>query len=207
MRTRVKICGLTHPDDVRATLNAGADALGFVFAQGSKRQVSIEQAVQLGASLPPFVSKVGLFVDAPVELVERAIHVCRLDTVQFHGTEPPDYCAHFLTKAKVIKAFRVQEAQATLLEAARFRVDALLLDAYVPGQAGGTGATFDWNIARQVVQQGYATILAGGLDPSNAARAIAEVQPYALDVSSGVECSPGRKDPIKVAAFIHAAMG
>lgn len=206
MRTRVKICGLTHQDDVRATLDAGADALGFVFAQGSKRQVSVEQAARLCAMLPPFVSKVGLFVDADPAAVEATIHACRLDTVQFHGAESPEYCASFLSKAKVIKAFRVQDPKSTLQEAARFRVDAILLDAFVPGQAGGTGATFDWNIARQVVQHGYPTILAGGLDASNAARAIAEVAPYALDVSSGVESSPGRKDPKKVAAFIHAAM-
>lgn len=207
MRTRVKICGLTQLDDVRATLDAGADALGFVFAQGSKRQVSIELAAKLCAILPPFVSKVGLFVDADPAMVDATIRACRLDTVQFHGSEPPDYCAHFMSAAKVIRAFRVQDPESTLAEAARFQVDAILLDAFVPGQAGGTGATFDWSIARQVVQQGYPTILAGGLDASNAARAIAEVHPYALDVSSGVESSPGRKDPKKVAAFIHAAMG
>ncbi len=180
--------------------------MGFVFAHGSKRQISIEQAAQLCASLPPFISKVGLFVDAEPGTVEATLSACRLDTVQFHGSESPEYCAQFLSKARVIKAFRVQDPQSTLLEVARFRVDAILLDAFVPGQAGGTGATFDWSIARQVVQQGYPTILAGGLDPSNAARAIAEVHPYALDVSSGVESSPGRKDAKKVAAFIHAAM-
>jgi phosphoribosylanthranilate isomerase len=207
MRTRVKICGLTHPDDIRATLDAGADALGFVFAEGSKRQLSLAQAAALTQSLPPFVARVGLFVNADAATVERTAEACGLDTLQFHGDETPEFCAQFRSFARVIKALRVRDADSTFKEVARYDVDAILLDAFVPGQAGGTGAKFDWNIAREAVVRGFRIILAGGLDPSNAAQAIESVRPFALDVSSGVESSPGRKDPAKVLRFIHEASG
>lgn len=205
MRTRVKICGLTHPEDVHATVRAGADAIGFVFAPGSKRQVTPEQAAILASLVPPFIARVGLFVDAPEESVFAALAQCRLDVLQFHGAESAEYCARFQSHAKIIKALRVRDAASLQAQIGHYRVDSLLLDAYVPGQAGGTGERFDWSIARDVVRSGASVVLAGGLHPGNVAEAIREVGPYALDVSSGVECSPGRKDAAKVEAFIRAA--
>lgn len=205
MRTRVKICGLTHPDDVLATVRAGADAIGFVFAPGSKRLVTPEQAASLASLVPPFIARVGLFVDAPEERVLAVLAQCRLDVLQFHGDESPEYCARFQSRAKIIKALRVQDAASLQAQINRYRVDSFLLDAYVPGQAGGTGERFDWSIARDVVRGGANVILAGGLHPGNVVEAIRDVGPYALDVSSGVECSPGRKDADKVQAFIRAA--
>lgn len=205
MDVRVKICGLTRPDDVVATVAAGADAIGFVFAPGSKRLVTPESAASLARLVPPFVARVGLFVDASAEFVAAAQRACRLDTLQFHGDESPEYCAHFRPAARVLKAIRVRDLESTLATANRYEVDALLLDAYVPGQHGGTGARFDWSLAKAVVDRGHTVILAGGLDPSNVADAIRAVSPFAVDVSSGVESGPGIKDAPKVRAFIAAA--
>lgn len=205
MDVRVKICGLTRPDDVVATVAAGADAIGFVFAPGSKRLVTPESAAPLARLVPPFVARVGLFVDATAEFVVAAQRACRLDTLQFHGDESPEYCAHFRPAARVLKAIRVRDLESTLATANRYEVDALLLDAYVPGQHGGTGASFDWSLAKAVVDRGHTVILAGGLDPSNVADAIRAVRPFAVDVSSGVESGPGIKDAPKVRAFIEAA--
>lgn len=205
MDVRVKICGLTRPDDVVATVAAGADAIGFVFAPGSKRLVTPRAAAALARLVPPFIARVGLFVDAPADLVSAAQHECRLDTLQFHGDESPEYCAQFAANARVLKAIRVRDLDSTLATAHRYAVDALLLDAFVPGQHGGTGARFDWSLAKAVVDRGHTVILAGGLDPSNVADAILAVRPFAVDVSSGVESGPGIKDAAKVRAFVQAA--
>lgn len=207
MYVRTKICGLTTAEDVAETIAAGADALGFVFANGSKRLVSPVQAAQLTRNIPVFIARVGLFVNETPETVERITRDCRLDTLQFHGEESPEYCARFQNIARVIKAFRVRDLESLTLELAPYSVsvDAILLDAFVPGQHGGTGARFDWEVARAISRNGTSVILAGGLDPSNVDVAIRQALPFAVDVSSGVEQFPGRKDPNKVRQFITQA--
>ena len=208
MAVRVKICGLTRADEARSAVDAGADAVGMVFVPGTPREVSLEQAAAVAAVLPPFVARVGLFVDAPAAWVRDVVERLGLDTVQFHGSESPEDCAAFRPRVRVLKAFRVR-GPATLegLGAYREVTDAWLLDAYVPGVAGGTGATFDWALARRAVAMGHPVILAGGLDAENVAGAIAGVEPFAVDVSSGVESAPGRKDAARMRAFCEAVRG
>lgn len=185
-----------------ATAEAGADALGFVFCESSPRCIAIPAAAQIMKRLPPFVVKVGVFVNAPEELVLRGIGECGLNILQFHGDETPEYCAQFGVMS--IKAFRIRD-EASLNELKKYSTDAWLLDAYVPDKLGGTGLTFNWELARQAREFGRPIFLAGGLTAENVAEAVRLVQPYAVDVSSGVEASPGRKDYAKVKAFIQAA--
>ncbi len=202
MSVRVKVCGLTNVDDALAAVEAGADALGFMFYAPSPRAVRPGSVADIIRALPPFVGKVGVFVNPSEEEVLHAIATCGLDTVQFHGHEAPEFCARF--GVKVIKAFRVEDEE-SLKALPAYPVGAWLLDSYVPGQFGGTGARFNWDLALAAKKLGRPVILAGGLTPNNAAEAARRVQPFALDVSSGVEASPGRKDPAKMRAFIRAA--
>ena len=196
---RVKICGITNIEDAVLAVEAGADALGFVFSP-SPRQITPHDASHIIAALPPFVARVGVFVDEPLEKVKNLVAFCPLDLVQLHGQEGPEYCLEVAPRA--IKAFRVQdESVLTLLPS--YRVCAYLLDSFVSGLAGGTGQTFDWSIARRAGTLGP-VILSGGLTPENVARAIREARPYAVDVSSGVEARPGKKDHHKLRAFIQA---
>jgi phosphoribosylanthranilate isomerase len=197
---KVKICGLTCIEDTLAAVEAGADALGFVFDEGRHR-VTPEQARAIIAALPPFVNVVGVFVNEDAAVVHQIADFCRLDTLQFQGDEPPGYCAGF--GRRVIKGFRVKDA-ASLARLEAYDVAAYLLDSYVTGQSGGTGRTFDWELVREL-EASRPVILAGGLTPANVARAIAVVQPYAVDVSSGVENGSGRKDPQKMADFVRQA--
>lgn len=199
--TKVKICGITGVSDALAAVEAGADALGFVFYQGSPRYVDPAEAARIVAELPPFVQVVGLFVNAPVELVNATADRVKLDLVQLHGDESPSYCE--AVERRVLKAFRVEGMQ-SLEPMGSYRVAGYLLDAYSPHAFGGTGERFDWGCARAAKERGP-IVLAGGLNPENVARAVAEVAPYAVDVSSGVESAPGVKDPEKVRAFIRAA--
>jgi len=199
--TRVKICGITSLDDAAMAVQAGADALGLVFYAKSPRAVDPEQAAAIIAGIPPFVQVVGLFVNAPLELVNATADSCGLDVVQLHGEETPSYCAS--VRRRVLKAFRVRGRE-SLATMADYRVAGFLLDAYSPDSYGGTGERFDWDCA--VWAKGEVPIiLAGGLQPGNVASAVARVAPYGLDVSSGVESSPGRKDPELVRAFIRNA--
>jgi phosphoribosylanthranilate isomerase len=202
MPVKVKICGITNLPDALAAAEAGADALGFVFYEASPRRVSIEAAAGLIRQLPPFVVKVGLFVNAPEELVVRAIGECGLNLLQFHGDESPDYCLQFGLMS--MKAFRIRDA-ASLEALPDYHTDAWLLDAYSPDQPGGTGETFNWGLAVEAQRWGRPIFLAGGLTPDNVAEAVRRVRPYAVDVSSGVEAAPGKKDHAKVQAFIQAA--
>jgi phosphoribosylanthranilate isomerase len=200
---RVKICGITNREDALAAVEAGAHALGFVFAP-SPRQVTPEQAAAIIAALPPFVQTVGVFVDADVRSV---LSRCRLDAVQFHGQESPEEMAG-ITGVRRIKACRVAtSADLESLAAYRDAADAFLLDARVSGIAGGTGQSFPWPLAREARRFGLPIILAGGLTPENVATAIEAGRPEAVDVSSGVEVSPGRKDRDRVRRFVAAAMG
>jgi phosphoribosylanthranilate isomerase len=200
-RVRVKICGITCLEDARHAIDCGADALGFVFYRSSPRCVTVAQARQIIEALPPFVSMVGLFVnEAPLKIAQIA-QQCHLDLVQLHGDESPADCR--LEGRRVIKALRVRDAT-SLAQAADYPVAALLLDAWVAGHYGGTGATFNWQLAAAQARRGP-VILAGGLTPENVAAAVQTVAPFAVDVSSGVESAPGRKDPARVAAFIRNA--
>jgi phosphoribosylanthranilate isomerase len=203
MPTRVKICGITCAEDALAAVAAGAAGLGFMFFRGSKRYIAPEAALAICRQLPPFVAKVGVFVDAPVTEVRAAVAACGLDTVQLHGTETPAQCAS-LAPVPVIKAFRVAD-ETSLLPLAEFPVAAWLLDSYVPGELGGTGARFNWDLAVRARALGRPIILAGGLTPENVGEAVRRVRPFGVDVSSGVESAPGRKDPDRMRAFVAAA--
>jgi phosphoribosylanthranilate isomerase len=202
MTVKVKICGLTRVEDALAAVEAGADALGFMFYAPSPRCVTQQTAARIIDELPPFVAKVGVFVNPAVEEVRQAIADCGLDTLQFHGEESPEFCRQF--GLKVLKAFRVQGPE-TLKVLPEYSAMAWLLDSFVPGTRGGTGNPFNWDIAAQAVNLGGRVILAGGLTPENVAEAVRRVSPYGLDVSSGVEFAPGKKDAAKIRAFIAAA--
>ncbi|HBT47074.1 MAG TPA: phosphoribosylanthranilate isomerase [Peptococcaceae bacterium] len=196
---RVKICGIKTWEEARAALEAGVHALGFVFAPGPRR-IHPEVAREIILRLPPFVTSVGVFVNEPRYSLLEIASFCRLDVLQLHGDEPPEYCRGL--SQRLIKAIRVKDA-ASLELIPKYPVDAFLLDTFVPGQAGGTGRTFNWEIARRAVELGPPIILAGGLTPENVAEAIRKVRPYAVDVSSGVE-TDGQKDPVKIARFMEA---
>lgn len=202
MSVKVKICGITNLSDAMAAVEAGADMLGFVFWPQSPRCVSVEAAAEVIRHLPASVVKVGVFVNAPAELVLDAIGRCLLNLLQFHGDESPGYCMQFGLMA--MKAFRIRDA-ASLQRLAEYRTDAWLLDAYNPDKPGGTGETFNWDLAAEAGKLGRPIFLAGGLTVENVAEAIRRADPYAVDVSSGVEMAPGRKDHAKVSAFIKAA--
>jgi phosphoribosylanthranilate isomerase len=202
MPVTVKICGLTNLPDALAAADAGADALGFVFCDKSPRYVSIEAAAGIIRQLPRSIVKVGVFVNAAEEFVRRAIAECGLNLLQFHGDESPAYCLQFHLMA--MKAFRVRDA-GSLQTLQDYQTDAWLLDAYVPGKLGGTGELLNWELAVEARKLGRPIFLAGGLTPENVADAVRRVQPYAVDVSSGVEASPGKKDHARVREFIRAA--
>jgi len=196
MITRVKICGITNLADALAACRLGADALGFVLAP-SPRQVSPDQARAIIAQLPPLVGTVGVFVDAPPVEVSVLRRYCGLDWVQLHGDEDEDQAA--MQWPRVIKALRVAPGREP--DPAAYPGCALLLDTYHPQEAGGTGQSFDWGLAVDIARR-RPIILAGGLNPDNVARAIEQVQPYAVDVSSGVEKEKGVKDHERIASFI-----
>jgi phosphoribosylanthranilate isomerase len=201
MRTRIKICGITRVEDALAAAAAGADAIGLVFAE-SPRRVTAEQARAVCAALPPFVTTVGLFVDAPEARVREVLGQVPLDLLQFHGRETPEDCQRY--GRPYIKAVRMDADVDLRAETRRFQAAAgLLLDSFHPQKAGGTGESFDW--ARVPRDLGKPVILAGGLTPENVALAIATVRPYAVDVSSGVEREKGVKDAAKITAFIRNA--
>jgi phosphoribosylanthranilate isomerase len=202
MSLKVKICGITNLADGLAAAEAGADVLGFVFYEQSPRCVSVEAAAAITGALPPFIIKAGVFVNAPEAVVIQAVRECGLNLLQFHGDEPPEYCLQFGLMS--MKAFRIRDA-ASLAALRNYPTDAWLLDAYSPEKAGGTGEQFNWDLAREARTWGRPIFLAGGLNPMNVADAIRQAQPYAVDVSSGVEAVPGRKDHTKVRAFIQAA--
>ncbi len=207
MRTRVKICGITRLEDALAAVAAGADAIGLVFYSASPRNVSVAQAAAISRQLPAFVSVVGLFVDAEPAFIRAVLAEVRLDALQFHGDETPAQCAAFFKP--FIKAIRVKP-QTNLLQCANdfSAAQALLLDAYTEGVAGGTGQVFDWNLIPAALTtvgatEGPVLILAGGLNADNVGRAIGQLNPYAVDVSGGVESAKGIKDATKIATFMQ----
>ena len=200
---RVKICGITNNEDAQAAVESGADALGFVFAK-SPRQVTSEQARDIIAELPPLVSPVGVFVDEKADTIKEMCDFCGIHTVQLHGNESPLYL-NDLKGYKIIKAFRIKDDD-DLKPLVNYKPHAFLLDSYVKDVMGGTGTAFNWEIARQAHKYGT-IILSGGLTPENVKESIQMVKPYAVDVSSGVESSPGRKDKLLMKRFIANAKG
>ena len=202
MSTWVKICGITKLEDAQIAVEARADVMGFVFYKNSPRHVTIEAAAAISKQLPGFVMRAGVFVNALAKEVLRAIDQCGLNLLQFHGDEPPEYCLQF--GLMCMKAFRMRDA-GTLKELKPYQTNAWLLDAYSPEAAGGTGEKFNWDLAVAAQKFGKPIFLAGGLTPENVAEAVRKVRPFGVDVSSGVEISPGQKDPVKVRAFINAA--
>lgn len=196
---RVKICGLTNLDDALAAAGFGADALGFVFA-ASPRRVTPEKVREIVDRLPPLVMTVGVFVDETPERVREIRDACRLDVVQLHGDETEDHIQ--AVGGRVIKAWKISRKAPEFKRA--YPAATLLLDTYSPHQAGGSGQTFDWRLAVEAART-RPVILAGGLSPDNVKEAVATVKPYAVDVSSGVESTFGRKDHVKLRSFIKAA--
>lgn len=202
---KVKICGITNEADAVAAVEAGADALGFIFYAKSPRCVEAPLVKRILASLPPFVLTVGVFVNEDIKNIRDIIDNCGLSLAQLHGEESAEFCESL--GRPVLKAIR-KPSQAALLALAEYRgracVRGFLVDAFSDKAYGGTGERADWELASQVAQAGP-VVLAGGLTQDNVAEAVRTVKPYGVDVSSGVEASPGKKDRAKVRAFIHAA--
>ena len=206
MQTKVKICGITNMGDAQHAVDWGADALGFVFWGKSPRYISPEDAALIVRGLPPFVTTVGVFVNEDILHIRRTVHDVGLGCVQLHGEEGPDECCSIAHESgfRVIKAVRVRGAEDidALTKYNVCKISAYLLDTYKEGVQGGTGESFDWELAKLAASVGP-IILSGGLNPENVEEAIKVVKPYAVDVSSGVEQRPGKKDPNKVSVFIE----
>jgi phosphoribosylanthranilate isomerase len=198
-RVKIKICGLTRAEDVQAAVNAGADAIGFVFT-ASPRCISIDKAIELSAYVPGGVLRVGLFLDQDGSEIERVTGSVPLDILQFHGSETEQECCRF--KLPWLKAVAMENAESVKQAEQDFPGAAgLLLDSHSKGKRGGSGKLFDWSLSRPVEKPVW---LAGGLNADNVTRAIQTVRPYAVDVSSGVESAPGIKDPARLKAFVKA---
>lgn len=202
MRTRVKICGITRSEDAQLAVDAGADAIGLVFYEKSPRFVSNALAAELSQIIPAFVSRVALFKDADKQMIESVLQTVEIDLIQFHGSETVDFCAQF--NRPYIKAIGMKgtehDKNFLLANVEKYQsAKAILLDGHAPGEAGGTGESFEWASIAMVAKP---VVLAGGLTPENVKQAIDLVQPFAVDVSSGVESSPGIKDKDKVLAFM-----
>jgi len=201
MSVKIKICGITNVADGLAATEAGADMIGLMFYELSPRNISMATAAEISRALPPHIVKVGVFVNPSEDTVLRAIGDGGVSLLQFHGEEPPEFCTQFGVMS--MKAFRVRGPE-TLAELPKYQTDAWLLDAYSPDGHGGTGAGFNWDLALEASQFGRPIFLAGGLTPDNVTEAVRRTQPFGVDVSSGVESAPGRKDAAKVRAFIQA---
>lgn len=199
LRTRIKVCGITCQEDARAAVAAGADALGFIFVEQSPRLVEPDMVRDITAELPPFVMRVGVFMDEEFEVVQEIVNYCQLTTVQLHGSESPEYCRK--VGCQVLKSFSIRP-ETDSEELAQFAqvANGFLLDTYHKQLGGGTGTVFDWGLVEQVKPPGP-VILAGGLTPENVGDAIRQVKPFAVDVNSGVEYQPGRKDSEKLKSF------
>ncbi len=201
LHTRIKICGITRPDDAHAVVDSGADAIGLVFYAGSPRAVGIDQAEEIVQAVSPFVTVVALFVDEPAAEVERIVQRLSVDVLQFHGDESVEYCRSF--HRPWLKALRMRPGVDVSAEAARFKgARGLLLDSWQEGLPGGTGRTFDWQLAAG--KGSLPVVLAGGLNSGNVGAAMGQLRPAAVDVSGGVESAPGVKDPLKIKQFVAA---
>lgn len=203
MPVRVKICGITNTADAVTAVDAGADALGFMFFENSKRNVPFSTAAAIIRELPPLVSRVGVFVNATKDFIRRAVKETGINMLQLHGEETPEFCAQF-EPITVVKAFRIRDRD-SLQECLKFHGHPWLLDSYVNGVHGGTGMTFNWDVAVEAARLNSSVILAGGLKVETVAEAVRKVRPFGVDVSSGVESAPGKKDHAKLREFIDAA--
>ncbi len=205
-RVRIKICGMTRLGDAMAAVNAGVDALGFIFYKESSRNIDPEKAKTIIEQLPPLVDVVGVFVDKKRKEVEEIVEYCRLDYVQLHGNESPQYCEKLSREAapcQVLKALRVgPELTAEMVQPYIANVKGFLLDTYKKNVVGGTGEVFDWSIIEQLSLH-KPFLLAGGLSVDNVTEALEAVNPYGVDANSGLEIAPGIKDPELIAAFIE----
>jgi len=189
---KVKICGIANHEDASEAVRLGADALGFIFAP-SPRQIAPELVRDIILALPPFVQTVGVFVNEELSVIRDRVAYCGLDMVQLHGDEPPEFCGELMPRA--IKTFRIKDRSSlSQIGAYKGRIKALLLDTYQEGLMGGTGKTFDWDLALEAGKFGMPVILSGGLGPSNIETAISTVKPYAVDMCSSIEARPGKKD-------------
>ena len=195
----IKICGITEIDDAVKIAELGVSALGFIFYQKSKRYISPEKAKEIIKRLPPFINTVGVFVNEKKENVVDILDRCPVDILQFHGAETPEYCGQF--NKRIIKAFRVNK-DFSFDVFLKFPVNAFLLDSFVTGEYGGTGVVFDWDLAVKAKKYGK-IILSGGLNIENLSSAIEKVSPYGVDISSGVEIKPGKKDISKVEEIVE----
>ena len=202
MSVKVKICGITSVADGLAAAESGADMIGLMLYEKSPRHISLQTAAEISRALPPFVLRVGVFVNPTEELVLRAIADCGVTILQFHGDETPEFCTQFGMMS--MKAFRIRDA-GSLSALPDYSTEAYLLDAFSSEARGGTGEKFNWDLAIEAKKFGKPIFLAGGLTLENVAEAVRKVQPFGVDVSSGVESSPGKKDHSKVRAFIAAA--
>lgn len=198
LQVKVKVCGMTQWEDAKYAVEQGADAVGFIFYKKSPRSVTMKEAREIILKLPPFVDTVGVFVNESPDRVNKIADYCGLDLVQLHGEESPAFCRKI--HRRVIKAFRVADLQ-SIKQMEKYSVSGFLLDTFCDDLHGGTGRTFDWNLALPAKKMGP-VILAGGLTPRNVAQAVRQVRPYGVDVCSGVEKTPGIKDPEKVRAFL-----
>ncbi|SMO46901.1 phosphoribosylanthranilate isomerase [Balnearium lithotrophicum] len=204
---RVKVCGITNLNDALITVKAGADAVGFILYPKSKRFIKAKEVRRITQGLPPFIFKVGVFVNEDLHAILEILSYANLDFAQLHGDESPEEC-EYIGKERVIKVFRLKSIdEVEKIEPYIGKIRALLLDTYSESSYGGTGKTFNWEIARAVKERfpQIPLILSGGLNPENVRDAIKEVNPYAIDVSSGVERAPGIKDREKVELFIRRA--
>jgi phosphoribosylanthranilate isomerase len=205
-RTRIKMCGTTNIEDAHTAVKLGVDALGFIFVNTSERFIAVEKAREITKSLPPFVSKVGVFINEGLTEIEEMVDYLGLDVVQLHGDEDPEFCekiARSVPSCTVLKAFRVggHSREEDFLPY-NDCVNGFLLDTYVKGKEGGTGESFEWNILSKLNLQ-IPFILAGGLNPGNIDEALRIASPHGVDVNSGVEISPGIKDHEKLAQFVE----
>ncbi|MEO2044090.1 MAG: phosphoribosylanthranilate isomerase [Nitrospinaceae bacterium] len=196
---KIKICGITQLKDAVYAVKHGADAVGFIFYKKSPRSVAMKVVRDIIIKLPPFVHTVGVFVNEKVEGVNKIAEYCGLDLVQLHGNESPSFCRK--VRPRVIKAFRVKDLQ-SIKQLEKYPVSGFLLDTFSESKHGGTGKVFDWNLAHPAKKFGP-VIMSGGLTPLNIRQALSQVRPYGVDVCSGVEKSPGIKDPEKVRAFLE----
>ena len=197
---KIKICGITNKEDAFLATDLGADALGFVFAP-SPRKIAPVEAKKIIKSLPPFIDRVGVFVNEEPSRVREILNFCCLTTLQFHGDESPSYCQGF--PCKIIKSFPIKDKVPDSI--LNYSVDAYLLDTFCQDKRGGTGRVFDWELAKQVKKFGLPLILSGGLTPENVSEAIRKVRPYAVDAASGLEETPGKKSKKKLKEFIKRA--
>jgi phosphoribosylanthranilate isomerase len=202
-RTRIKICGITRPEDARAAIECGADALGLVFYPNSSRYVTVDQAREIAAVVPPFVTLVALFVDESREVICQVLEALPVGLIQFHGSETVGFCRQF--QRPWMKAVRVKPGMDIAGDCETYRgASGVLLDAFVPGVPGGTGKTFDWTLAEATLPLPW--VLAGGLDATNVGEAVRRLRPHAVDVSGGVEASAGIKDREKIGRFVDAVV-